>query len=241
MPRLKPLPGIRAVIFDIYGTLLISAAGDSVGDDESALRKCGFPLPGTPLLPALRERIAREHARSGLPFPEVDIVALWHELLPDLDDPETFALAADCALHPVWPMPGAADAVVELERRGLELGIISNAQRHTPWLLERLLGGVAIFDPALCRYSWEKRRAKPDPVLFESVRTELLQRNIGPHETLYIGNDVRNDIVPARACGFLTALFAGDARSLRPRNETQDSCGADLVLTHWDQLVPCLE
>src|SRR5690606_5884506 len=55
MPRLKPLPGIRAVIFDIYGTLLISAAGDSVGDDESALRKCGFPLPGTPLLPALRE------------------------------------------------------------------------------------------------------------------------------------------------------------------------------------------
>lgn len=239
-PRLRPLPGIRAVIFDIYGTLLISAAGDSVGDDESALRTCGFPLPDSPLLPALRERIAREHARSGLPFPEIDIAALWSGLLPELDDPETFALAADCALHPVWPMPGAADAIVELERRGSALGIVSNAQRHTPWLLDRLLGGAGRFDPALCRYSWEEGRAKPDPALFESVRAALRQRDIGPRETLFIGNDVRNDIGPARTCGFLTALFAGDSRSLRLRNATPDDCGADLVLTDWDQLGNCL-
>ena len=53
-----------------------------------------------------------------------------------------------------------------------------------------------------------------------------------------VGNDVRNDLLGARAAGLRTALFAGDARSLRLRRD-DPRCAAvcpDLVLTHLSQL-----
>ena len=53
-----------------------------------------------------------------------------------------------------------------------------------------------------------------------------------------VGNDVRNDLLGARAAGLRTALFAGDARSLRLRRDDPRSAAVcpDLVLTHLSQL-----
>jgi len=55
---------------------------------------------------------------------------------------------------------------------------------------------------------------------------------------LYVGNDVRNDVAPARSCGCRTALFAGDRRSLRERSDEPDCAGvrADVTLTALEQL-----
>ncbi len=60
---IRPL-GVRAVLFDVYGTLLISAAGD-----------IGSASP-------LADRVARHHAAAraaGVDWPEVDVRALWAE------------------------------------------------------------------------------------------------------------------------------------------------------------------
>ncbi|MFO8111277.1 MAG: hypothetical protein R6T92_02100, partial [Desulfosalsimonadaceae bacterium] len=43
----------------------------------------------------------------------------------------------------------------------------------------------------------------------------LFKYGIFPEDVLFLGNDMRNDILPARRIGFQTALFAGDRRSLR--------------------------
>ena len=47
-----------------------------------------------------------------------------------------------------------------------------------------------------------------------------------------------NDIYPAAMCGMNTALFAGDARSLRLREDHPDCQGlsADLVITDLRQI-----
>ncbi len=61
---------------------------------------------------------------------------------------------------------------------------------------------------------------------------------MAPEEILYLGNDIRNDIWPAQAEGFRTALFAGDRRSLRLRADDPD-CGnvrPDWVVTGLEQL-----
>jgi putative hydrolase of the HAD superfamily len=53
-----------------------------------------------------------------------------------------------------------------------------------------------------------------------------------------LGNDMRNDIVPAARTGFQTVLFAGDARSLRLRSESPE-CKAlrpNAIVTHLAQL-----
>ncbi len=208
---------IRAVLFDVYGTLLVSRAGGSHPDPE------------------LREAIARVHAASPHPFPEVDIREIYAGLRPELTAAEIEALAMEqeCAFNPVSAMPGAVDTLRTLASSGMALGLVSNAQFYTVPILERCLGaslaGLGI-DPALCQFSYALRRAKPDPVIFHAAQEALAQRGIEPAAVLYVGNDVRNDIDPARATGFRTALLAGDPEIVRLHGRTLAESGADWVL-----------
>nr|WP_226895443.1 HAD family hydrolase [Luteolibacter marinus] len=226
-PQLDPLPGIKAVIFDIYGTLLISAAGDTDPDPE------------------IDAAIEAAHATSPYPYSEVDIREIHAALQPGLSpaEIERHAIACEHRSNPTAVMPGATKTLRALAARDFSLGLVSNAQFYTVPILEQHLGaglGDHGIDPELCRFSYLDRRAKPDPFPFQQVRDRLRQRGIKAREALYIGNDVRNDIAPAIATGFRTALFAGDARSLRLRGFSPESCGADLVLTELGQLVDCL-
>lgn len=239
---LRPLPGIRAVLFDVYGTLLVSASGDVGSAHETtraealraALEEAGLIAPGGTLPPAhgLLERIILDHharARNeGIEYPEVDILAVWSDALAALGLPpatprdlQRLAVAYECATNPVWPMPGMVDVLNELHHTPLPLGIVSNAQFYTPLALEALTGrGLPElgFDPGLCAWSWQLREAKPSTRLFQVVLRRLERRlNISPHQVLYVGNDRLNDIWPARRLGMQTVLFAGDRRSLRLR------------------------
>ena len=74
--------------------------------------------------------------------------------------------------------------------------------------------------------------------MFRDVLTRLAERGIEPGQTLYVGNDMRNDVLTAARSGCRTALFAGDRRSLRLRGDDPDCRGLrpDLVITEWTQL-----
>ncbi|MGD8667822.1 MAG: hypothetical protein PVI58_17580, partial [Desulfobacterales bacterium] len=64
-------------------------------------------------------------------------------------------------------------------------------------------------------------------------------KGIARSSTLVVGNDMLNDIYPAKKMGFQTALFAGDARSLRLRKDDPrcHDLRADLILTDLEQLI----
>jgi putative hydrolase of the HAD superfamily len=75
--------------------------------------------------------------------------------------------------------------------------------------------------------------------MFKAAAKNLRDMDISAHSVLYIGNDMLNDIYPAKMAGFKTALFAGDARSLRLR-ENHPKCQnlyADLVITDLVQVI----
>ena len=78
--------------------------------------------------------------------------------------------------------------------------------------------------------------------LFNAAAEVLSAYGIGPPEVLYVGNDMLNDILPASSVGFRTALFAGDARSLRRRQGDGRVARIvpDLVLTRLSQLQECI-
>jgi putative hydrolase of the HAD superfamily len=242
-PRLDPLPGIRAVLFDVYGTLVISGSGDigvatAAGTGKrfhEAWIAAGFApalLPtdfdGTAALTAL---IRAHHARSrdrGVDHPEVDIIPIWRVLLANLLGVPTtiaqlrrLALEYELRVNPVWPMPGLTGLIQTLRRRGLVLGVVSNAQFYTPLMLEAFLGQsleAAGFDPLCCAWSYRHGVAKPSTVIYVPALAGLHQHHgIHPEQVLYIGNDLRNDIHPACALGCHTVLYAGDQRSLRLR------------------------
>ena len=125
------------------------------------------------------------------------------------------------------------------------MGIISNAQFYTPELLPAFLGTQSEawgLDPALEFYSYQHGLAKPGQALFRLAAEELMRRGIEPRGAVYVGNDMLNDVLPARQVGFRTALFAGDARSLRRRGDDPrlEGIRPDLVLTKLADLNECI-
>ena len=234
-PRLPELPlASRTVIFDVYGTLLISASGDvgTTAEDSrealtAALAAVELSADAGALLEALHAAITASHRKSreaeGIDYPEIDIRECWAEAfhavgMPILDRVtlERLAIEYECRVNPTWPMPGAGRLLLRLHRSGYRLGILSNAQFYTPLVLEALLGAPVEalgFDPALCLWSWRTGHGKPSAWLFHNLDRRLA----GEPAPLYVGNDLLKDIWPASAVGWHTALFAGDARSLRLR------------------------
>lgn len=257
-PLLSSLPGIRAVVFDLYGTLFISGSGDIgvTGSDQqeaalqSILRDLNIapPAGALPLGNHLLDCIRKDHARAhdqGVEFPEVEIREIWSELLGhEIDSNLRSAIIAyECVTNPVWPMPGAWEILKTLREREIPLGIVSNAQFYTPLLFEALFGEELTslgFDPKLCFFSYQHRQAKPGTALYTMLREELLLRKIEPSETLYVGNDALKDVHPAAQLGFRTALFAGDRRSLRLHESRDDLLPPDAVVTDLSQVLALL-
>lgn len=242
VPDIAPLPGIRALLFDVYGTLVISASGDIglAGEHDApsafsaALDAAGIEAP-VGAGPAWIEQAIRashtERKARGIPFPEVDIREIWRQVVDTQSDPSRLAVEYECRVNPVWPMPGLAQMLRDLRRRPLVLGIVSNAQFYTPLMLESFLGAPLTdlgFDAACCAWSYRLLEAKPSTRIYEEALAGLERiHGITPGEVLSVGNDMRNDIWPASLTGCHTALFAGDARSLRLRKD--DPRCADVV------------
>lgn len=232
-----PAPvNIRAVIFDIYGTLLI-APGGGVKEDPAAdanlrqiIRRFGHQAPDSPSA-VLAAAVRRHHAMAGVRWPEVDLRVLWQEVLglPRGTDTTGLLEATEAAWHPATPMPGAEPVVRRLAMSGLALGLLSNAQSNT---LPSLGPLAASFQNDLTLLSYQHGIAKPSPELFAELTERLAVRGIEPAETLYIGNDPLHDIVPACAAGWLTALFTGHPDSLRAGD-----CSPDFILNWWNDLL----
>ncbi|MGB0415757.1 MAG: HAD family hydrolase [Coraliomargarita sp.] len=245
--RLVPLDGIRAVVFDIYGTLFSSGVGDiSLATEQNrdsalkaVLRDNGIQLSAKGeecrIDNALHAVIHSHQDRrrdDGIEYPEVEIRAVWVDFIQQLltdgllepefeADIETLVIDYESRVNPTQAMPGLQTTLDKLRAQGRVLSIISNAQFCTPLLFETYLQHDLKelgFSLDCAVWSYEQLEGKPSKRLYE-VSAALLKAHHGiePGEVLYVGNDMRNDIWPAQLVGYKTALFAGDRLSLRRR------------------------
>lgn len=247
---------IQAAIFDVYGTLFISGAGGigtpktdvpPVPGLDDVLRQYGIVASADRIAKRLVQSIQAAHQNKkerGIPYPEIEIDAVWQDILkwPDRNRIRDFAIAYEWMVNPAFPMPGLDETLRTLRHRGLKMGIISNAQFFTPLLFEWFLGALPAhfgFDEGLTLYSYQYGQAKPSHSLFEICGSRLRDLGVPPESVVYIGNDMLNDILPAAKAGWQTALFAGDRRSLRWRRNREE-CQLrhpDLVITDLRQLL----
>ena len=269
--RLMPLPTslkpkgilkeeIKCVLFDIYGTLFVSGSGDislankkspEIEEIKGLLTKYSIRKSPQTLLDELYRTIKERHRElrnKGVDFPEVDIEQIWMKILSndDITVIRQFAVEFELIVNPVSPMPNLEKMLSACRDRHHSMGIISNAQFYTDYLFKWFLGSDLKslgFDPELVYYSYQFQIAKPSAVLFRIAARKLRERAIKPFNVLYVGNDMLNDIYPAKAIGFQTVLFAGDRRSLRLRADDPrcKDLSANLVITDLDQLIPHLD
>ncbi len=246
---------IEGILFDVYGTLFISRSGDigmakkkspQTEKLEKLLQQFGIKKKSQSVLNRFYAAIENRHEllkEQGIDFPEVEIDRIWMRVL-ETDDLETvreFALTYELISNPVYPMPNLETMLSACQNSNMVMGIISNAQFYTPYLFNWFLGSSPEdlgFHPDLILYSYKFGYAKPSTYMFQVAAERLKHMDISVGSTLYVGNDMLNDIYPAKQAGFKTGLFAGDARSLRLR-ENDPKCkdlSVDLVITDLIQL-----
>ncbi|MGB0257237.1 MAG: HAD family hydrolase [Coraliomargarita sp.] len=251
--RLQKLSGIRAVIFDIYGTLFSSGVGDislATEQDRDAELKSTLTDNNIQLTTGAQDarfdNLLHEHIHThqaarkedGIEYPEVEIREVWVDFIQELvadglieqdfeADIETLVIDYESRVNPTQAMPELESTLMQLHQRGQVLGIISNAQFYTRLLFDTYLGKdlqELNFDERINVWSYRELEGKPSQALYRLSAAHLKQHHgIEAHEVLYIGNDMRNDIWPANVVGFRTALFAGDTLSLR-RREDHPNC-----------------
>ena len=247
---------IDRILFDIYGTLFVSDSGDigvtKVKNQKQhhlkeLLEKYDLKLTPERLLQTLYARIEKIHGelrKEGIDFPEVEIDKIWMHVLQSNDRHfvQQFAIEFEMTMNPVYPMPHLKEVLSALKHRRLLMGIISNAQFFTPYLFEWFLGSDLKhlgIHPNLTILSYQLKHAKPSAILFDLAVQRLSQLDVHSASVLYIGNDMLNDIYPAKKSGLKTGLFAGDARSLRLRENhpSLKDLSADLVITDLIQIL----
>ncbi|MFO8234932.1 MAG: HAD family hydrolase [Bacteroidales bacterium] len=279
--KIRPLQNIRAVVFDIYGTLLISDSGGIEQSEMSpkflsyAFREANIPLLTKSkdstdqllddILLMFREKIEHVHEEkkeNNIPFPEINILDIWEQILQHFNeegkisffsdsDIRIFSMLFELLSNRVYPMPGMKDVLVKLNSMRYPLGIISNAQFYTPLIMNYFLTGniqdketIKFFEPDITFYSYRLGRAKPDSLAFKDTGEILYEKyGLNTQNILYIGNDIYNDIYPAKKMGYKTALFAGDKRSLRLRKDFRilEDIQPDVVIKKLNSIFDIME
>ncbi|OEU61685.1 MAG: hypothetical protein BA867_13880 [Desulfobacterales bacterium S5133MH16] len=251
---------IEVILFDLYGTLFISRSGDigmakkkspQTEKLEKLLEKFGIKKDSQSVLNRFYAAIENQHEllkKKGVDFPEVEIDQIWMRVLEndDLESVRAFAVTFELIANPVYPMPNLEKMLSVCQKSNVLMGIISNAQFYTPYLFNWFLGSTPEdlgFHPDLILYSYKFGYAKPSTFMFQVAAERLKDMDISVRSALYIGNDMLNDIYPAKKAGFKTGLFAGDARSLRLR-KNDPKCkdlSVDLVITDLVQLLDYIQ
>lgn len=237
---------VRAVIFDVYQTLL--EVGPPPDDADARWRALWTRLPGNTPPPSLvaftadcEAVIRREHAlarEQGVAWPEVYWPAVTVAAAPALralDPPvlDDWLFAHAQLVRTVRLDPHAGNVLRRLASTGIAQGIASNAQPYTWRELEDALRTVgldgACFDPALRFWSFEQGFSKPDPHVFRLLSARLRARGISPDETLMVGDRLDNDVAPARRAGW-QAWHLGRAGPVTVPGGSGDACLASAAM-----------
>ena len=181
---------IRAVLFDLDGTLIDSAPDLGAAADKMRVAR------GLPSLPIAHYRpMAGAGARGMI---EVALGVAPEHANFDVLREEFFANYEKCMTEQTYAFDGVRQLISSLLARGLPWGVVTNKSKR---FTDPLTRSMPLFDSAKVVISGDTTpHAKPHPEpLFEAAR----RLDIDPARCLYVGDDER-DIVAGLAAGMGT-------------------------------------
>jgi FMN phosphatase YigB (HAD superfamily) len=219
---------IRALLFDLWGTLIEDSRRQEEPRSQTrarlvaqALDAAGHPCPHDEVALAL-QAFNKEHSAlhaQGLDiapperlerFLRVLAPGLAERLAPNGQRAVEDALVAAIRLHPPLPAPGSHETLLEAQRRGLGLGLVSNTGISPGYALRELLAdfGLLHYLQALT-FSDEICLVKPAPELF---RCTLEVLGVAPSDAVFIGDLPHTDMAGALGVG-MWAVQIGDQQA----------------------------
>ncbi|MBF0460489.1 MAG: phosphoglycolate phosphatase [Magnetococcales bacterium] len=222
---LRIVPPVRAILFDLDGTL-VDSAPDLCQTMNHVLAARGYPLLDLGQVRHLVGHGARALLARGF----------WGETAePPVADPwfEEAVVAfldyyRDHLTDQSVPYPGAVAALHTLRDRGLALAVVTNKPEALAQCMLEQLQLRSFFTHVVGGDTLPQRKPAAEPLLYV-----LDQLHIPPHQAVMVG-DSETDLLAARAAGCPVVLMRHgysrgmDLEQLRP----------DGVLDHFAQLSP---
>ncbi|WP_375402609.1 HAD-IA family hydrolase [uncultured Sphingomonas sp.] len=210
--------------FDLDGTLL-DTSGDLAAAVNHALASAGrLPLPVERVRPMIgggsRHMLAQGMAATG-GCDEAELDVLQRRLL-DFYEANIAVLTR--------PFAGTLDALDELKRRGVALGIVTNKNKRLARLVLGELGLTARFASIVGGDTLGPGRSKPAPDLLH-----LMVERCGGGRAAFVGDSIY-DVEAGRAAGLPTV-----AVSFGFLSGPVEELGADAVIDGYVELIPTLE
>ncbi len=221
----------RAVTLDLWLTLISEPDGSNFSTNRRILRADGAlavlaeygeffdRARVVDVFDVISETINADHALGlDMYFGDriVQTLAMLDERLPARIDPdgiEKLWEVIDASLDDSPPtlMPGALEAVQELSRKPVKLGIISNTGNSSGRAYGRMFKAMGIdgfFD--VVSLSNDLAMAKPSPAIFHHTLDAL---EVEPACALHVGDNPAADVAGAAAVGMKTAWLTGPNRA----------------------------
>lgn len=225
MPTPRP-DGVRAVIFDVGGTLYVCPAFDALVERQaSVVLATARGCTEEEAKEMLRTQRAKNKDRYGDPSKVRALESLgvsgaaFQNAAAELDPSHLLADAS-----PIGPM------LEELRKRGIEIGVLSNFKeslvRKVFTCLEADWGQV---DASVCVE--DDLPIKPDPAPFAAVCERL---GVEAEEAMFVGDSVAKDLTPAKRLGMVTVLVESDGSDGDPAIVDHRVASVDEIL----ELVP---
>lgn len=136
-------------------------------------------------------------------------------------------------------MPGAAEMLGELKKRGIRTGVISNLGWSEEALTDRLMRLLGHrFEMVLVSSGYGMR--KPHPLLFQAA---LSKAGLEAQDVWFCGDQIGTDVHGAQGAGMFPVWYECDTvpNGFARKNEGLTVEGAHLHIRHWDELVRALD
>ncbi len=243
---------IRALLFDLWGTLLFIRDVDDMEARRrrlldrtvEGLAKAGHPCAEETVAAALAE-FSDEHSamhREGRDISQPERLALVLERIePGLASrmSATDFLAFEDAVADIrlrdrkdrtFPAPGALAAVEEARGRGLALGLVSVTGLTPGYVLRDVLNGHGLLRHfEALTFSDEARMAKPAPEIFHCTLQVL---GVAPKDAVFIGDTPFADVAGPQKIG-MTAVQVGSRQ--------EEGVTPDAKVDSLEELFPALQ
>jgi 2-haloalkanoic acid dehalogenase type II len=218
---------IKAVVFDLYGTLVcgdVNVKGEDLDEALSRiLRHSGFEV-------YYQEVEAARHMVFFIDYPRgrADTAKQFYaKVLERLEipfDPKLIDRLARKAteLERVRLYEDVVPTVNALKSQGMKTAVLTTVPS---WLFKHVLEGNDVKIDFICT-AREARAVKPNPRIY---RTVLQEFGVKPSEALMVGDTPEIDIIPPKKLGMKTALLC--------REEKKTVKEADHVITSLKQLL----
>ncbi|MCW8925672.1 MAG: HAD-IA family hydrolase [Xanthomonadales bacterium] len=182
---------IKAVLFDLDGTLL-----DSAPDLVATLNYLRSSVKLKPLpVDHLRHFVSRGAAgliNAGMPPCDDETRAEWRALFLQHYEQNSYVHSA--------PFEGVEEVLSELDKRGIPWGIVTNKMEYLCFPILEKTGWKSAATTVVCGDTVGNIKPHPDPVL-----AACREIGVRPQEALMVGDDLR-DMEAGRRAGTSTAF-----------------------------------